>query len=541
MIRSECIAIAATFLMAGIVAAQAVPTLPPPRDMGLDGPAGGDPLAGPREANTNPPYAIKPIRDAGPDEMVLPINLSSAFMLSDARPLIIEAAKAAELVAAAQMQKANVLWLPNIYAGVDYFRHDGLYPLPSGTPVINNRAALTIGPGISAVFATTDAIFEPLAARQILKARQMAVQAAKNDALMEVAVSYFNVQQARGRLAGANDTVARARDLVRRVSILGRDLVAPVEADRAKTILAEQEEVQVKAREDWQVAAADLTRLLRLNPAARIVPTEPPHLALFLVAPGQEVDALIPVGLTNRPELSASQAIVQATIARLKQERMRPLIPSLVLQGNSGANGNSAPLVGGYAGSGVLGDIQYGSRFDLNAVAMWELKNLGAGNRALIRERAAQRLQANIELFNTQDKVAAEVVQAHAQLRSARDRVSLSDTGLREALINYEGNLKGMEQTTRFGDLLMLVNRPQEVVASLQQLDDAYKAYFQAVQDYNRSQFRLFRAMGYPAEILACRALLDAPAEVDTTRPFDLPPVTAIPCANALCGNAPGR
>ena len=91
------------------------------------------------------------------------------------------------------------------------------------------------------------------------------------------------------------------------------------------------------------------------------------------------------------------------------------------------------------------------------------------------------------------------------------------------------------------GDLLMLVNRPQEVVASLQQLDNAYKAYFQAVQDYNRSQFRLFRAMGYPAEVLACRNLLDTPAEVDTTRPFDLPPVTAIPCANALCGPRPGR
>ena len=541
MNRAGLITVATVALTAGFLAAQPVPTLPAPRDMGLDGPAGTDPLAGPREANTTPPYAIKPSADALPDETVLPINLSSAFMLSDARPLIIEAAKAAELVAAAQMQRANVLWLPNIYAGVDYFRHDGLYPLPSGGVAINNRASLTMGPGISAVFATTDAIFEPLAARQILKARQMAVQAAKNDALMEVAVSYFNVQQARGRMAGANDTVTRAKELVRRISVLGRDLVAPIEADRAKTILAEQEEVLVKAREDWQVAAADLTRLLRLNPAARIVPTEPPHLALFLVSPSQEVDTLIPVGLTNRPELGASQAIVQATIAKLRQERMRPLIPSLVFQGNSGANGNSAPLVGGMAAGGVLGDIQYGSRFDLNAVALWELKNLGAGNRALIREREGQRLQANIELFNTQDKVAAEVAQAHAQLRSAKDRVALSDTGLREALINYEGNLKGMEQTTRFGDLLMLVNRPQEVVASLQQLDNAYKAYFQAVQDYNRSQFRLFRAMGYPAEVLACRNLLDTPAEVDTTRPFDLPPVTAIPCANALCGPRPGR
>ncbi len=520
--------------------AQSPPKLPAPRDMGLDAPSiAGDPFVGPREANLAPPVTMKIPEGVDEGETLLPINLPSAFMLSDARPLIIDAAKAAEIVAAAQLLKANVLWLPNIYAGIDYFRHDGLYPSSQGAPVFNNRAALTMGPGVSAIFATTDAIYEPLAARQLLRARQMGVQAAKNDALMDVAVTYFNVQQARGRMAGAMDTVARAKELLRRVTVLSKDLVAPIESDRARTILAEQEEVLVKAKEDWQVAAADLARLLRLNPAARITPTEPPHMALFLIAPSQEVDSLIPLGLTNRPELAASQAIVQATLTRLKQERMRPLIPSLVLQGNSGANGNSSPLIGGSAAAGNIGDIQWGSRFDVNAVALWELKNFGAGNRALIREREGQRLQANVELFMTQDRVAAEVAQAHAQLRSGKERVRIADGGLREALINYEGNLKGMSETTRFGDLLVLINRPQEVVASLQQLDTAYQAYFKSVQDYNRAQFRLFRAMGYPAEALACKKLLDAPVEVDTSRPYDLPPVTALPWANNMIQPAP--
>jgi hypothetical protein len=139
----------------------------------------------------------------------------------------------------------------------------------------------------------------------------------------------------------------------------------------------------------------------------------------------------------------------------------------------------------------------------------------------------------------TQDRVAAEVAQAHAQLRSGKERVRIADGGLREALINYEGNLKGMSETTRFGDLLVLINRPQEVVASLQQLDTAYQAYFKSVQDYNRAQFRLFRAMGYPAEALACKKLLDAPVEVDTSRPYDLPPVTALPWANNMMHPAP--
>jgi len=385
------------------------------------------------------------------------------------------------------------------------------------------------------IFATTDAIYTPLSAQQVLRARRFEVQAAKNDALMDVAVAYFNVQQSRGRMAGAVDTVFKGQELVRRVESLGLGLAAPIEADRARTLLANLEEIAVKAREDWLVSSTELARQLRLNPMASMVPTEPPHLATLLISPSQEVDHLIPVGLTNRPELGASQALVQATLVRLRQEKMRPLIPSLVFQGNSGANGNGNPLIGGAAGSGPNNTMDMGTRFDFNAAMLWELKNFGLGNRALIKERDAQRYQALVELFQVQDKVAAEVAKCHAQLRSATVRVGLADTGLRNALVSFEGNMKGMGQTTRFGDVLNLVNRPQEVVAALAQLDGAYKNYFQAVQDYNRAQFSLFRAVGYPAEVLACQRLNGEILGVDTDRPFDLPPVTGIPCANQMC------
>jgi outer membrane protein TolC len=501
----------------------------------IDPPAGPIILEGPKQANSTAPTEFK--QDNNPtDTSPISINLPTALMLSDARPLIVDAAKAAEAVAAAEYEKAHVLWLPNIYAGIDYYRHDGLYPAPSsGYPYNNSRQSITLGPGVQAIFATTDAIYTPLATKQVLRAKRMEVQAAKNDALMEVAVAYFNVQQARGRMAGAVDTVFKGRELVRRVESLGLGLSAPIETDRARTLLADLEEVAVKAREDWLVSSAELARLLRLNPSANMVPTEPPHMATLLISPGQEVDNLIPVGLTNRPELGASQAMVQATLVRLKQEKMRPLIPSLVLQGNSGANGNGNPLIAGAAGSGPNSSMEMGSRFDINAAVLWELKNFGLGNRALIKERGAQRYQALIELFQIQDRVAAEVSKNHAQLRSATVRVGLADTGLRNAITSFEGNLKGMGQTTRFGDVLNLVNRPQEVVAALGQLDGAYKNYFQAVQDYNRAQFSLFRSVGYPAEVLACQRVGGNIIDVDTNRPFDLPPVTGIPCANQMC------
>jgi hypothetical protein len=72
-------------------------------------------------------------------------------------------------------------------------------------------------------------------------------------------------------------------------------------------------------------------------------------------------------------------------------------------------------------------------------------------------------------------------------------------------------------------------------VAALGQLDGAYKNYFQAVQDYNRAQFSLFRAVGYPAEVLACQRVGGNILDIDTSRPFDLPPVTGLSCANQSC------
>jgi len=500
-------------------------------ELGLDDSAQGEIFPGLREVNTEAPTEFLEVAIEDGDRP-LPINLAAALQLSGARPLIIDAAKAAEMVAAAQLQKANVLWLPNVYVGIDYFRHDGLNIETDGTPANSNRQSMTVGPGLSAVFATTDAIYEPLSAKQILRAKKYEIEAAKNDALMEVSVAYFNVQQARGRLAGTVDTVNKGKDLVRKAVVLSKGLAAPVEIDRSRTLLAELEENAVQARNDWKVASAELARLLRLNPSAQIVPVEPPHLAIKLISPSQELDGLITTGLSCRPELRSSQAVVQATLVKLKQEKMRPLIPSIVLQGNSGANGVGAPLIGGFAAEGPGGTLQWGNRFDLNASVLWELNNFGFGNRALIRTREAQRQVALVELFMIQDRVAAEVVQSQAQLVAASERIALADAGLKNALISYDGNLQGMSETTRFGDILVLVNRPQEVVAALQQLNVAYRSYFTSVQDYNRSQFKLFRSVGYPAAVLAMEKNPSVPIDVDTTRPYDLPPVSGIRYAN---------
>ena len=88
-----------------------------------------------------------------------------------------------------------------------------------------------------------------------------------------------------------------------------------------------------------------------------------------------------------------------------------------------------------------------------------------------------------------QDHVAAEVAQAKADVDSATLRVVQAEAGLKKGLESYRGNLIGLGQTQRFNDILTLVNRPQEVVASLQQLQQAYVNYYRTVADSTAPSF----------------------------------------------------
>ncbi len=436
------------------------------------------------------------------EDRAAPIDLATALRLAGASPVDVALAEERVRAAAAALDRADVLWLPTIFLGADYARHDGRIQETVGRVFTTSRSSFLAGAGPSAVFAVGDALYAPLAARQTLRARRAEAEAARNDTLLAVAEAYFNVQQARGELAGAADSARRAEDLLRRVDKLVPGLAPAVEASRARTELARRRQAVESAYERWQVAGAELNRLLRLDAAAVVEPVEPPHLRVELVDTAPPVDELIPLALTNRPELAAQQALVQATLARLKQEKMRPLMPSVLVRGN--ATNPAGTLSSGVFGGGVNDDLKnFGARNSVDAQLIWELQNLGLGNRALVRERQAENQQALLALFRAQDRVAAEVAQAHAQARRAANRVPEAEEGLKSAAETVKLSLEGIGQTKRTGELLVLVFRPAEAVAAVQSLDQAYRDYYGAVADVNRAQFRLYRALGRPARCAA--------------------------------------
>ena len=103
---------------------------------------------------------------------------------------------------------------------------------------------------------------------------------------------------------------------------------------------------------------------------------------------------------------------------------------------------------------------QWAGRDDISLQPLWQLDALGIGNMARIKEQRGMQSLAAIEFFKAQDMVAAEVTRSMARLQSATARVSQADRALRTAIITFNGNFEGLRQTTRLGDVLVLVNRP---------------------------------------------------------------------------------
>ena len=444
----------------------------------------------------------QPIPAVPAGDRALAINLATALQLAGAKPLDIQIAARQVELSARTLDRAKLLWVPNLVIGTDYFAHTGLQQNFAGDSIKQNRNSFAAGAGPNVVFSVSDAVYAPLAARQDLRARQANLQAITNDIALAVAEAYFNVQQARGELAGAMLASRKAQEVSTRADRLAEGLAPPLEASRARVELARRRQAESVARERWRTAGAELARLLRLDPTAIIEPVEPPCLAITLIQENSTLDTLIPVALTTRPELAGHQAIVQATLARLKQEKIRPLVPSVALRSVS-TNPSGSIGYGVFAGGRNDQIGSAGPRFDVDLQILWEFQALGFGNSARVGERKAEHEMATLDLFRAQDRIAAEVTTALAQVRSAGERVALSEPALKDAIELVERSLEGLGQTRRVGDVLTLVIRPQEVVAAVQSLGQANAEFHAAVGDYNRAQFRLYRALGHPAQCLA--------------------------------------
>ena len=468
-----------------------------------------DPMVPSPAVPAGPSMALEPGMTLIPGQPIAPIDLPGALRLAGARDLDVAIARERVAEAVAELQLARSAWLPSLFIGPNWIRHDGAAQVVEGPVRQISKSSLFLGGTIAGgngvtgpvpaggpaplgnlttILRISDAIFQPLAARQVVEARRLGVEVANNDALLGVAEAYFDLQGAAGRLAISREAAGYATTLAEITASFART-GAGLEAEYRRSLVERDLRRRMVAEGvgDLEVASAELVRRTRLDPRVLVAPIEPPEAVIHLVSDASNADDLIVKALLNRPELAESRELVEATLIRLKQARLRPLIPSLAFRFSAGGfGGGSNAFFGNFDG-----------RQDADVNLFWELQGLGLADRAIAKSRAAQNRVAKLELLKVQDQIAAEVVAADRRRIAADRQVALAGRAIPEAVTSLELNLSNIRRGAGLTD----ATRPIEVLQPIQALARAREEYLDAVLSYNRAQFRLFHAMGRPLDV----------------------------------------
>jgi outer membrane protein TolC len=431
-----------------------------------------------------PPDSIEPV--------ARPIDLPTALSIAAGQNPQVAFAGARIREAFAQLDRADALWLPSINAGVNYNKHEGRIQDVRGEVFDTSRGAAFSGlgaqavgagspavPGVVARFHFTDAVFQPRIAESIAAAQRYFGRAAINDVLLATSLAYLDLLAAAQERAIVADTLRNAEqlaDLTADYAQSGQGTQA--DADRASAELAFRRIELARANEALQVASVRLARQLSDDPTAPFTPMEPAVAPLDMISTDVSTRELVALGLSCRPELAESRWLVQEAVDRLNRERHAPLLPSVLL----GAS------YGGFGG-GLGSEIEnFGDRFDFDAAAYWELRNLGHGEAGARNAARARVDQARYRQIQIMDQVAGEVAEAHTQVLARRRQLASAEEGVRSATASYQRNL------ARIRDAQGL---PLEVLQSLQALDQSRRQYLRVVAGYNEAQFRVQRAVGW--------------------------------------------
>ena len=293
-------------------------------------------------------------------------------------------------------------------------------------------------------------------------------------------MAYLDLLRAFQQQAIAQETLNHTERLAELTAAFARSGQGnQADADRAQTELALRKNALSQAAAQTNVASARLVELLHLEPTCVLMPQEPTIVPIELVSPDARVAQLVAEGLSSRPELAQSRHLVEEAVRRLDREQYAPLLPSLLLDvSQSGYGGGPDSVVGDFAGDLISTPPCIGN----SATLAWA----DAAAQKAARSRLEQSRQLQIQLM---DRVAREIVEAHAQSESLRGQVAVAQSGIRVASESYRRNLERI----RGGQGL-----PLEVLQSLQALDQSCREYLRAVGDYDEWQFRLYRATGLP-------------------------------------------
>lgn len=404
----------------------------------------------------------------------LPIDLPTVLKLAGANNIEIQLAEARVDAAHAQSLSANEKYLPTFTPGIFYLQHHDRLQATDGTFLFVNKQSILGGIKGEVSWELRDAIFQSLATHRRANANEQTFEAVTNDILLQAASQYYDLLQGRQSEKLAEESGALFQELEKEIEHKVRiGLGSPSDLYLVRSERAHAEHLLEQRREQSRLASLRLSLTLRLDPGVVLVPADSEVVGVTIIPRETFASSLIEKANTQRPEVRASQYLLDASTREKDAAIWGPLIPTI----------RASMATGGFGPE--FGDLK-NSR-DLGLTLQWNVGTGGLFDFGRGKFATAQQRTSELQLERTKDQVTNDVLVAHAQMKSK----SLQIETAKEELRNAQEAVRLAEERQRTGIGIAL-----EVIQALKSYYVSEKDYLEAIIGYNKAQYALHRAIG---------------------------------------------
>jgi outer membrane protein TolC len=411
----------------------------------------------------------------------VPIALDTVLRLAEEQNH--QVALAREKLAASETEKhlADLSWLPDIHAGVAYYRHEGGIQNEDGTLTHSSFGSLFPGADLTARLDVRDTMYKRISAERQVWQQEHELARITSETLLEAAETYVDLLTARTTEAVLKGIETKENDALKWVEGLfnkgmEKSVEPALEAARAQVTGRKLAISQAHAQGD--AAAAKLAYLLGLGPDVELVPVETALKPITLVDDKQPTEALVSQALQAGPgirELEQMVAVIQDGIDRASGPgRFLPVFEVRALEGAFAA--------------GPGDSLSWSNRFDMGVQMRWNLTELfTAHDRTQLAHSRLQQAELGVE--DLRGRLTMGVQEAQQTIQAGRDQIALGNTQVQHANNSYTLSDKRLKQRVEGSSTT-------EVLAALRGVEMAHLSSLGAIRAHNKAQVRLMVLIG---------------------------------------------
>lgn len=412
-----------------------------------------------------------------------PIDLPTTMRLAGAQNLDIQLARERLKEAEANRSSALEQFFPWIAPGIGYHRRDGVaQAVPSG--IISDAHFQSYAPGVTlaAQISLGDAIYNSLAAKQLVKASDRGLETQQQDSVLAAVQGYFELVKAHALTGVAGEALGTSRDYQQQlhaavasgIAFKGDELRVQTQSEHYELLLRQMLEQQ-------RIAAATLAEVLHLDARVELVPPETELTPLRLMETNGSVNGLVEQALASRPELKQSEAYIAAAKAGKNGAVYGPLIPSI-----------GAQVFGGGLGGGPdSGPGTFAAEGDYTVGLSWRIGPGGLFDSGRVKSSKTRLAAAEVSQSKLRDGIISQVVSGFTRVQSLAKQIELAKANL----VTATETLRLTRERRQYGVGVVL-----EDIQAQQDLNQARSQYLSVLADYNKAQFGLKKAIGAFAE-----------------------------------------